>query len=59
MASDLTCVKDEAKYMISFLSFFELGKGEVIKGFAVPLTFEKRIVKYENDTILKVKGKMQ
>lgn len=26
-------------------------KWHCIKGFAVPLTFEKRIVKYENDTI--------
>ena len=28
-----------------------------IKPFAVPLTFEKRIVKYENDTILKEESK--
>ena len=28
-----------------------------IKAFAVPLTFEKRIVKYENDTISKEESK--
>lgn len=36
------CVKSEVK---------------LIKGFAVPSTFEKRIVKYENDTIVKMKKK--
>lgn len=32
-------------------------EGKCIKAFAVPLTFEKRIVKYENDTISKDESK--
>ena len=40
--SPLMCVKSEVKY---------------IKAFAVPLTFEKQTVKYENDTILKDESK--